>query len=210
MGFFNRLFGKNNAKETSQPVEVEGSKGILTVNTDNLTRDGRQAIWEEIGKTSNLPIYEGKVEHGYSRLAVSETTHCPRCHAKTQQHYANFVYAKDIAPRVMFAPAGIFCTECSTVIIDEEMIASGAKKRFHFQGVVGIDYEGKKEPDLFRTWNGKEAVYVFDENQEVMGLSTIDTKKPHDGTPQFSLKDKRKEKKKRQMAKRARRRNRKR
>jgi len=210
MGFFSRLFGKNKVKEASQPVEVEESKGMmLTINTDNLTREGRQAIWEEIGKNSNLTIYEGKVEHGYSRLAVSETTQCPRCHAETQQHYANFVYATDITPRVMFAPAGFFCTACPTVIIEEEIIATGVKEGFRFQGVVGIDYDRKKEPDLFRTWNGREAVYVFDENKNVIGLSTIGSKKPHDGTPQFLLKDKGKEKKKRQIAKKSRRRNRK-
>ena len=210
MGFFSRLFGKNKVKEASQPVEVEESKGMmLTVNTDNLTREGRQAIWEEIGKTSNFPIYEGKVEHGYSRLVALETDQCPRCHARTQQHYANFIYATDIAPRVMFAPAGFFCTACPTVIIDEEMVSGGAKKGFRFQGVVGIDYEGKKEPDLFRTWNGKEAVYVFDEDQKILGLSAIDEHEPHQGASHFFDKNKEKQKKKRQMAKKSRKRNRK-
>jgi hypothetical protein len=73
----------------------------------------------------------------------------------------------------MFAPAGHFCTKCPTVIVDENMIQAGIKRKFRFQGILGIEYEGKKEPDLFRTWNGQEAVYIFDENQVAVGLSTL-------------------------------------
>jgi len=209
MGSFRRLFGKNKAEEASQPLEVEESTGILTVNTDNLTREGRQAIWEEIGKTTNLPIFEGKVEHGYSRFGVSETARCPRCHAETRQHYANFIYATDITQRVMFAPAGFFCSACPTVIIDEEMISGGVMGGFLFQGVVGIDYDKKKESDFFRTWNGKKSVYILDEDQKVMGLKSVDENEAHQGVSHLSEKSKGKQKKKRHMAKKARRRNRK-
>jgi hypothetical protein len=208
MNLFKRLFGRKQAEEVSPEKEAGRDRGILTVNTDNLSKEGRQGIWEEIGKQTNLPIYKGKVEHGYSRRTVSQTGQCPRCQAKTLQHYANFIYATDIAPRVMFVPAGFFCAHCPTVIIDEEMIAGGVKKGFCFQGVVGIDYEGKKEPDLFRTWNGKEAVYIFDENKNVIGLSGIDSTKHHEEVPQISTKDKLKLKRKRQMARKARKRNR--
>ena len=209
MSFLSRLLGRRKPKDVEEPRNPEGGKGILTVNTDDLTREGRQAVWEQIGKTSNLPIYEDNVEHGYTRFAVSETSRCPRCHAYTQQHYANFIYATDIAPRVMFAPAGFFCTACPTVIIDEEMIAAGVKEEFRFQGVVGIDYDKKKDPGLFRTWNGKKAVYVFDEDQKVIGLSGVDEKEAHQELLRFAEKNKQKQKKKRQMARKARKRNRK-
>ena len=207
MSFLKSLFRGSGTKEASQPEELEArdNKMMLMVNTDNLSKETQRAVWEEIGKKTNLPLFEGTIEHGYPRAAVSQTDQCPRCHNKTQQHYANFIYATDVAPRVMFAPAGFFCTECPTVIIDEEMIEAGVKKGYSFQGVVGIDYEGKKDPDLFRTWNGKKPVYVFDENKNVMGLSTIDSEEAYKGMPQIPPRDKKKLKRKRQMAKQARR-----
>ena len=54
------------------------------------------------------------------------------------------------------------------------MIASGVKRGFTFQGVVGIDHGREKEPDLFRTWNGKKSVYVLDEDGKPLGISTHD------------------------------------
>ena len=208
MNFLKSLFGRRR-KEVSKPEEMDAEeKMMLTVNTDNLSKETQRAVWEELGKKANLPIYRGTVEHGYPLTAVSQTGQCPRCHNKTQQHYANFIYATDTAPRVMFAPAGFFCIECPTVVIDEKMIEAGIKREYTFRGVVGIDYEGKKEPDLFRTWNGKEAVYVFDENKNVVGLTGIDSKERYKGTSQITGKDREKLKRKRQMAKEARKRNR--
>jgi hypothetical protein len=73
----------------------------------------------------------------------------------------------------MLAPAGYFCTACPTVIIDEKMLQAGITGGFHFHGVLGIDYEGKHPPDLFRTWNGRETVYVLDEEQVPQGISVL-------------------------------------
>ena len=83
---------------------------------------------------------------------------------------AHFIYATDIAPRVMFAPAGHFCTACPTVIVDEKLIASGVKDGDRFRAVVGVDYVGKKPPDCFQTWNGHPLAYILDENEQVMDV----------------------------------------
>jgi hypothetical protein len=132
-----------------------------------------QGLSSTISQVTGISFYKGHVEHGYSADNVPTAQECPRCHAPTQQHYANWIYATQIAPRVMFAPAGHFCTKCPTVIVDENMIQAGIKRKFRFQGILGIDYETRKEPDAFRTWNGQEAVYLFDENQMAVGLSTF-------------------------------------
>jgi hypothetical protein len=71
----------------------------------------------------------------------------------------------------MIAPAGYFCTVCPTVIIDEEMLRAGMTGGFHFQGVLGVDYERKRPPDVFRTWNGQPVVYVLDDDQMPQGIS---------------------------------------
>ncbi|MCI5122117.1 MAG: hypothetical protein D3908_13190 [Candidatus Electrothrix sp. AUS4] len=101
----------------------------------------------------------------------------------------------------MFAPAGFFCIKCPTVVIDHEMIQQGIDKKFQFRGVVGIDYDEEKEPDLFQTWNGKQATYIFDEDQNLIGLSTSPIKL-------HSLNNKRKNQKRRKIAKQSRRKNR--
>ena len=114
----------------------------------------------------------------------------------------------------MLAPAGFFCTACPTVIILEEMIAGAVKAGFHFQGVVGIDNLETHQPDLFVTWNGKKPVYIFDENEQCLGLETVGAH----GSPgeewgvieptPHSKRDWQKLKHKRKLAKEARKRNR--
>lgn len=213
MSLFNRLL-RRKGRQTSFHKEEEtlglqaGEKDYLTFDTENLAPETRQVLWQEIAKVKDLTIYEGTVEHGYSLGAVSTTGQCPRCHAETRQQYANFIYATNIAPRVMFAPAGFFCAECPTVIIDEAMIVSGiAKKEFSFQGLVGIDHEGRKRPDLFKTWNGRKTVYILDEDGEPMGISTSEPQPTHRQMAKIS-KNRGEAKRKRRLAKEGRRRNR--
>lgn len=56
---------------------------------------------------------------------------------------AHFIYVTKTVTRVMLAPAGYFCTACPTVIIDEDVIASGVTEGHPFRTVVGIDYAGR-------------------------------------------------------------------
>ena len=147
---------------------------ILKLDPDEL-RQNAEGLSAVVSQISGIPFYEGHVEHGYSMADVPTTRKCPRCHAPTQQYNANWVYATQVAPRVMFAPAGYFCTKCPTVIIDEGMIQAGVTRGFQFRGILALDYEGREEIDSFRTWNGKETIYIFDENETAMGLSTLDS-----------------------------------
>lgn len=126
---------KNGGVEAVNPDSVIMAK----LNMDDFSDGERQSLWSMASKISNLPLYEGHVEHGYGLDFAPTSQQCPRCRAATQQHYANFIYATQMAPRVMFAPAGYFCTKCPTVIIDEDMIRSAVDKRFNFQGVLGLD-----------------------------------------------------------------------
>jgi len=214
MNIFRRLFGKK-AKERS-PAEGEETSGLLqsdqkdqmVIDLDRVSPDGREAVYEEIAKSTGFPFHQGRVEHAYSRNAVSRTTQCPKCNGQTRQQSANFIYATDIAPRVMFAPAGFFCVDCPTVIIDEVMIAAGVKRGFTFQGVVGIDNGREKGPDLFRTWNRKKSVYVFDEDGKPLGITTHDEVGAHSGRASVSGAQKSSVKRKRKRAREDRKRNR--
>ena len=152
---------------------VNRSKGtVKKFNIEDLTDDERREFHTTASETSNLELYTGHVEHGYALNTVETSEYCPRCQALTRQQYANFIYATQIAPRVMFAPAGYFCTECPTVIIDEELIQLGIGEQFSYQGVVGLDYEKKQAPDFFKTWNGERTVYLLDEHENPLGLTT--------------------------------------
>ena len=121
---------------------------------------------------------------------------------------ASFVWHKEsrlptqVAPRVMFAPAGYFCPHCPTVVIDEEMIRSGITGPFTFQGVLGIAYDERPAPDFFLTWNGYDAVYFLDEDQTPQGIATMSPSPP----PRLATK-RHKSRERNRLAKASRRRN---
>ena len=155
-------------------TEVNGDSAMLTVDLDEFGSKARPLLLEKLAQGSGLPVFEGTVHHGYAMRSVGSHLRCPRCNTATRQQMAHFIYATDIAPRVMFAPAGYFCTDCPTVIVDESLIATGMKKGYRFRAVVGVDYAGEKQPDYFRTWNGRELIYILDDDGRVMDLATDD------------------------------------
>lgn len=218
--------GETNPGQSTPQVEPDSRTDSLltrhkfgvTIDQDAFGPEAREAIGQEIIQRAGAPLFHGTVEHAYSKRAAGAADQCPRCHAPTQKHCANFIYATDRATRAMLAPAGFFCTACPTVIIDDELIAAGVKPGFKFRGVLGIDDPDKKEPNLFHTWNGQKPVYIFDENQQCMGLETLGANpgrvgicagSPWGPAPSHDH-QKQKQKRKRKLAKLARKRNRRR
>jgi len=127
---------------------------IISVNTDKWSTEKQKAFEHVATDRSNIRPFEGEVEHAYSLDHVINHDRCPECDNETERQYANFIYATQTTPRIMFTPAGYFCEDCSTVIIDEELIARGVTDGFTFHGVLGIAFEKEEEPSLFGTWNG--------------------------------------------------------
>jgi hypothetical protein len=150
---------------------------------DSFSRGSRAKLYQELAELNGLPVFEGEVRHGYSKAQAGGTAACPRCRAPTRQYCANFIYATNRASRVMMAPAGFFCSKCPTVIIDEEIIATGAKSGFKYQGVIGIDFLGKREPGLFETWNGRKPIYIFDEGEQCQGMGFANLPLARSGGP---------------------------
>lgn len=164
----NRIFNRSAPKkESAAPGQV------VRVDLDQIGPAAQNEFAELARETSGLTFFTGRIEHGYSLSRVATPHKCPRCQASTQQHYAEWIYATQVAPRVMLAPAGYFCTRCPTVIVDEAMIQLGLKKQFRYQGVLGLDHPKGKNPDLFRTWNGEPALHILDEKGIPQGLSTL-------------------------------------
>jgi hypothetical protein len=153
-------------------TDIEGDAATVTVDLDEFGSEARPVLLDELSQASGLPVFSGTVEHGYAMGSVGSHARCPRCNADTRQQMAHFIYATNIAPRVMFAPAGYFCTACPTVIVDESLIAMGMKEGYRFRTVVGVDYAGEKQPDFFKTWDGHATIYILDEDGRVMDLTT--------------------------------------
>lgn len=175
---------------------------VVNLNYDALDDKDQEEFRNVLIEEMDFPRYDGEVGHAYELTSVKDPKTCPRCQSETQQCYANFIYATQVAPRVMFGPAGFFCLKCPTVVIDHEMIQQGVDKKFQFKGVVGIDYDTTQEPDFFQTWNGKQATYIFDEDENLIGLSTsLSRSHAHRNK-------KRKNQKRRKLAKQSRRKNR--
>ncbi len=198
-----RIFGRSTEKETKATVEVRPGTQVVSVNEENMDETERESLRSLANELSNLTFFEGHIKHGYSLHSVSNPAQCPRCKASTQQQYANFIYATNVAPRVMLAPAGYFCTKCPTVIVDEDLIQAGIRGKFKYQGVLGLDYEGSKVPDPFQTWNGSKPVYIFDEEEVAMDLATLPP-----SAQQYSISKRQKMESRKRMAKESRKRNR--
>jgi len=182
--------------------------GMVTVDLDTFGPETRPRLLEELAEGSGLPTFEGTVDHGYSMRSVASHFRCPRCNAATRQQMAHFIYATDVAPRVMFAPAGYFCTACPTVIVDEGLIVTGVKEGCRFRAVVGVDYAGKKRPDYFSTWNGRTPIYIVDEGGQIIDRVTEDRLQSESAAPAVASRDPAARKRRRKMARQSRKRNR--
>jgi hypothetical protein len=184
--------------------EAQSENSLVRINMDDWTPDQQHTLRSTAAELSNITFFRGHIEHGYSLSTSPNPGVCPRCNAATQQYYGNFIYATDISARVVFAPAGYFCTECPTVIIDEEMIEGAMTRNYRYQGVLGIDYEGEKKLDIFRTWNGKDAIYILDEDGKPEGIATLGSQQEE------GMIKRRKSSRRDRMAKQSRKRNRRR
>jgi len=161
---------------TGKPIGEDGREVVGTIvshNVDRLSEYERAEFVKAASEFSEVPLFDGHVEYGYSLEGVADETRCPRCGGAAALRYANFIYMSQKAMRVMYAPAGFFCTQCPTVSVNEDLIRVGiTDKRHQYKRVVGIDYGNKKDADYFRKWNGKDLVYVFDEDQTLLDITT--------------------------------------
>jgi len=170
-----RHFGDHEAEfEPIRPFGPDSDDGVtLNFNMDSFPEEEKEQFYELALERSELSRATGPVEHGYSKRRFRSVEDCPRCGAGTQRQYGHFVYATQLAMRAIFAPAGHFCTACPSVIVDEDMIEQGIQDpRCTYLGVLGLDYGEERQPDYFRTWNGEEAIYLLDENENPIGIAT--------------------------------------
>ena len=153
---------------------AEGEPVTTRFSTEGLPEDEQTLITAMAAEATGRPVFKGTIHHAYDLEHAGNASQCPRCGSPTSQQYANFIYATQIAPRIMSAPAGHFCSACPTVIVDQTMLESGiAERRFQYQGVLAIDHGKDREPSFFDTWNGEDSVYIFNEDEVPMGIGSI-------------------------------------
>jgi hypothetical protein len=178
--------------------KARGQGPIVKVNLDEVDESDLESFHDTVSEMTGIDFFEGRVEHGYSLKHTGSADRCPRCDAPTRQQYANFIYNTQIAPRVLMAPAGYFCTKCRTVVVDEDLIRKGVTRGFEYRGIMGLDYKDEKPPDVFKTWDGKPPVFVLSGNEELFYGSSGSSRRSE------------KERRKRKIAREARKRNRRR
>ena len=192
-------------------IKENKKDGVVSYRLDNMPEVEKEKLLDNFTKRSGLTRFKGRIRHAYSFEKIKNEGICPLCGYDTKPYYADFIYATDVAPRVMYSPA-FFCENCPTVIISEAFIIDGIMGNFKYQGVLGIDYGKAKSPDLFETWNGEKPVYILDENQMPIGIATgLDSEKMGFKLKFSKLSGNRikKNKKRKQLATRSRKKNRK-
>ena len=218
-----RLMGKAPAPPVKQSTLSEdlelrtssiGERTVVNANLETLSKAEQREFQEVSLKNGDFTMYEGHIKHAYDSGFVSDLECCPKCHAATRQMYSNFVYATQKELRVMWAPAGYFCTKCPTMIVDQNIVRNGVSRRFKFRGVLGLSHPKTDDFEPYSTWNGQKAVYVMDEDGGNVELTTADML-PEDAIlyhPPQSLSDKQRERKRRRkkLAKESRKKNRRR
>lgn len=129
----------------------------------------------DLNKDLDLPTYTGKITHAFDSDSdkVKKLNHCPRCKAETRQQYADCIFATADGPEELFLPAGYFCTACATVIMDQALIKNAIDEEIPYRCVIGVGFDPESgKPGLFKTWNGKETLYIVDKQNQITGMET--------------------------------------
>ena len=155
-------------------------------------------VMDDLNKDIDLPTYTGKITHAFDSDSdkVKKLGHCPRCKAETRQQYADFIFATiNDGPEELFLPAGYFCTSCATVIIDQALIKKAIDEEIPYRCVIGVGFDPESgKPGLFKTWNGKETLYIIDKQNQITGMETMKhaqaSTKTHNKTKESSQKKK--------------------
>ncbi len=153
---------------TPQSVaKINRKENIVRIVTEKeKTAEENIGMLEAFSNKNQIPIFKGVVIHAYESDFLGYKDHCPKCGTPTQQMMSNFGYGTQEASRILTAPAGHFCSNCPTVIIDDDLMRTFIDKKFEYGGVFTVEsgYEDKKE--LPQTLNGEKPVLILDPLKE--------------------------------------------
>jgi len=145
-------------------IDVSDKNVRFNINKEISGEDVKEYI-ESMAEANNIPVFKGEVKHCYESDFTKQTDQCPRCGTVTERMMSNFAYATQDASRIATTPAGHFCTECPTVIINDDMMRESINPNFKYGGVFSVETGYTKEPRLFDTYNGEKPTYILNETQ---------------------------------------------
>lgn len=137
----------------------------------NLTSLGEEECKEEIQAfitKTKLPLFEGNVQNLYSTQRIKETSVCPRCEAETERKVATFVCATDTLPQIIISTANHFCTNCSSVLIDDKLLQKSCEKGKVYRGIIG--FYVKENIQTYQSLNEYIIRYHYDQNSNPNGI----------------------------------------
>lgn len=158
---------KNTNPQHESPTFHRREDGVVKFNLDQFSPGQREEMEAFVFKEAGLPRFRGDVEHGYPLSRVRNPGICPRCGATTSQQVAEFIYATSLGSRAAIAPAGRFCSDCPTVIVDQQLIANAMVVNGQFFRTVGVLNKETGTPMYFKTWRGEKPIYFLDENEQI-------------------------------------------
>ncbi len=129
------------------------------------------ALIEKISKLSGIPVFKGQIQYLYESDFTGQKQQCPRCGGTLTRMVCNFAYATQYRSRLMSAPAGLFCGNCPTVIVDDDMMRDGIDaSRFQYYGVFSVE-SGYVDAGIITLLNGQKPTFIFSEDmQNVDGI----------------------------------------
>ncbi len=154
-------------------AKINRKENIVRIVTEKeKTAEENIGMLETFSNENQIPIFKGVVIHAYESDFLGYKDHCPKCDTPTQQMMSNFGYGTQEASRILTAPAGHFCSNCPTVIIDDDLMRTFIDKKFEYGGVFTVEsgYHSKKE--LLQTLNGEKPVLILDPLKEnIFGIA---------------------------------------
>ena len=170
---------KNKITKIDENTDLVQRKGITAFHREGAISDEEvNAILQKTSEISGLSIFEGQISHAYESDFTKQTEKCPRCGAPTEQMLATFPYVTQTLTRQMTGPAGHFCTECPTVIVNDEILKVSKPPQYVYGGVFAV-IALDAEMQFFGTLNGEKSVFILDEMEEMLGISNSVHKLPY-------------------------------
>lgn len=176
------MFWKKKKESTKRQLPDGGKVEILHNEEDSIlkvvksgetTGKDNKEMLEYFSEQNDIPIFKGEIKHGYESDFLGYKDVCPNCDAPTKQMMSNFAYGTQEASRIASAPAGHFCTNCTTVIIDDDIMRAMIDPKFIYGGVFTIETGYKNSgKEMFETFNGEKPIVILDEfQQNIYGLA---------------------------------------
>ena len=158
---------------------LEGS--IKFVKEKEVSGKDNKDLLELFSEKSGIPVFKDNIKHAYESDFLGFKDKCPRCNEHTEIMMSNFAYGTQDKSRIIAAPAGHFCTNCPTVIIDDDVIKNSINKKIDYCGVYEIETGYETEKKLFETFNGEKPVFILDPSRtQVYGIQQSVHQSPDD------------------------------